>query len=71
VSNREQDGGMSKTPEEMADERGGVIAFRAPADVMARVDEAAASEYISRSDWARREVVRGLARAGFVKREEA
>ena len=51
---------MMKTADE--DERGLVIAFRAPADLIATVDAAAAAEGISRSDIARRALLRDLRR---------
>jgi hypothetical protein len=57
---------MTKPVDEDAEERGGIVAFRAPADLIARVDEAAAAECISRSDVARRALVRDLDRAGIV-----
>ena len=51
---------MMKTADE--DERGLVIAFRAPADLIATVDAAAAAEGISRSAIARRALLRDLRR---------
>ena len=51
---------MAKTAEEQAEERGGIIAFRASAELLERVDSVAANEGISRSDVARREVILGL-----------
>jgi hypothetical protein len=42
---------------------GQIIAFRAPADLAARIEAAAANEGISKSDVARRAVLRDLARA--------
>ena len=60
---------MSKSPEELADERGGIIAFRAPAGLMTSVEAAAAAELISRSDVVRRALVRDLERTGFAPRQ--
>jgi hypothetical protein len=40
-----------------------IIAFRAPADLAAAADQAAAAEGISRSDVARRALIRDLAQA--------
>jgi metal-responsive CopG/Arc/MetJ family transcriptional regulator len=51
---------MAKTAEEQAEERGGIIAFRASTELLERVDSVAADEGISRSDVARRAVIRDL-----------
>jgi hypothetical protein len=57
---------MTKIVEEIEaeQERGGIIAFRATADLIGRVETAAAVEGISKSDVARRAVIRDLARDG-------
>ena len=47
---------------EQRDERGMTIQFRAPAGLIATVDAAAAAEGISRSDIARRALLRDLRR---------
>jgi hypothetical protein len=52
---------MPKTQEEIANERGGIIAFRASAELIALIEARAASEGISKSDVARRAALRDLA----------
>jgi hypothetical protein len=52
---------MTKMTAAPADERnGGIIAFRASADLLVSIEAAAASEGISRSDIARRALIRDL-----------
>jgi hypothetical protein len=51
---------MAKTAEEHAEERGGIIAFRAGPELITGIDVVAAAEGISRSDVARRAVIRDL-----------
>lgn len=53
---------MPKTEQEMAEERGGIIAFRASAELIALIEAKAASEGISKSDVARRAALRDLAK---------
>jgi len=48
--------------EEMQKNRGGIIAFRASAELIALIEVRAASEGISKSDVARRVALRGLAK---------
>jgi hypothetical protein len=48
---------------EQAEERGGIIAYRASAKLIAEIEAAAAAEGITRSDVARRAVMRDLARS--------
>jgi hypothetical protein len=50
-----------KAQVEQAEQRGGIIAFRAPAELVAEVEAAAAAEGISRSDVARREETNDIA----------
>ena len=60
-----------KTQLEQALQRGGIIAFRAPAELVAEVEAAAAAEGISRSDVARRALMRDLARRDRMSPEAA
>jgi predicted acylesterase/phospholipase RssA len=53
---------MSERLGERADERAAVIAFRAPTELVASIEATAAAEGISRSDVARRAVIRDLQR---------
>ena len=53
---------MAKPEQEMADERGGIIAFRASAELIALIEAKAASEGISKSDVARRAALRDMAK---------
>jgi hypothetical protein len=48
--------------ERTEDERGGTVAYRASAKLIAEIEAAAAAEGISRSDVARRAVIRDLAK---------
>jgi hypothetical protein len=57
---------MAKTHEEIANERGGIVAFRASAELIALIEARAASEGISKSDVARRAALRDLAKQGPV-----
>ena len=52
---------------EQAEERGGIIAYRASAQLIAEIEAAAAAEGITRSDVARRAVMRDLARSGTAR----
>jgi predicted transcriptional regulator len=52
------------TANDTAEATGSVIAFRASADLMAKVDSVAAAEGISRSDVARRACLQDVARRG-------
>ncbi len=54
---------MNSTLDEQTDQRGGIIAFRAPADLIASAEAKAAAEGISKSDVARRALMRDLLRA--------
>jgi len=49
--------------QEQEQERGGIIAYRASAALIAEIDASAAAEGITRSDVARRAVLRDLARS--------
>ena len=53
---------MTKTSE-FASERGGIVAFRASAELIALIEARAASEGISKSDVARRAALRDLAKS--------
>ena len=53
---------MIETIHEQRSERGGVVAFRANAELIAQVEATAASEGISKSDVARRALIRDLVR---------
>jgi len=55
---------MAKMAEEQADERGGIVAFRAAPELITGIDVVAAAEGISRSDVARRALIRDLRAAG-------
>ena len=48
--------------EEIERHSGSIVAFRAPPQMVERMDDAAAAEGISRSDVARRAVIRDLGR---------
>ncbi len=48
-----------------------VVGFKAPADLVARADIAARAEGLSRSDIARRALMRDLERRGRVQSEDA
>ena len=52
---------------EQAEQRGGIIAYRASAELIAEIEAAAAAEGITRSDVARRAVMRDLARSGTAR----
>ena len=56
------------TEAEQAEQRSGIVAYRASAKLIAEIEAAAAREGISRSDVARRAVIRDLERTA---REEA
>jgi metal-responsive CopG/Arc/MetJ family transcriptional regulator len=51
---------MARDTTESEYQRGAVVAFRAPPQMIERLDNAAAAEGISRSDVARRAVIRDL-----------
>jgi hypothetical protein len=53
---------MAKIDQEMVEERGGIIAFRASAELIALIEAKAASEGISKSDVARRAALRDMAK---------
>ena len=55
---------MAKSEAEQAEERGGIVAFRAAPELISGIDVVAAAEGISRSDVARRAVIRDLRAAG-------
>ena len=52
---------------EQTEQRGGIIAYRASAELIAEIQAAAAAEGITRSDVARRAVMRDLARSGTAR----
>jgi hypothetical protein len=52
---------MTKMADEREDQCGAIIAFRAPAELVLAAETAAAAEGISRSDIARRALMRALA----------
>ena len=52
---------------EQAEERGGIIAYRASAELIAEIEAAAAAEGITRSDVARCAVMRDLTRSGTAR----
>jgi hypothetical protein len=54
----------TKTAAELGAQNSGVLAFRVSAELLERADLAAAVEGISRSDVARRALLRDLARQG-------
>jgi hypothetical protein len=54
----------TKTTDEIAQEHGGIVAFRATAELIERAEAQAAAEGITRSDVARRALLRDLARQG-------
>ena len=58
--------GMTKSQDEVAHERGGIVAFRASAELIALIEAKAASEGISKSDVARRAALRDLAQQSSV-----
>jgi hypothetical protein len=62
---------MAKTAEEQVEERGGIIAFRAAPELISGIDVVAAAEGISRSDVARRALIRDLRAAGRTAPEQA
>jgi hypothetical protein len=49
------------TTDDRSNERGGIVAFRAPAKLVADAEAAAVAEGVSRSDIARRALMRDLA----------
>ena len=55
---------MSAVEHEQTERRGGIIAYRASAKLIAEIEAVAAAEGITRSDVARRAVMRDLARSG-------
>jgi hypothetical protein len=59
---------VTKTPDEQSDERGLVVAFRAPAWLAAAAEAQATAEGITRSDVARRALIRDLSAAGKMAR---
>ena len=60
---RNNDLEQTVSAKEAEDRWGGIVAFRAPPQMIERIDNAAAAEGISRSDVARRAVLRDLTRA--------
>jgi len=57
-------GNRSDRLDDEADERGGYVHFRAPANMVAAIEAVATDEGISRSDVARRALLRELRRFG-------